>query len=67
VIGLAVPGRPTRSLVAEDRSAEGVRDQTGPAPFGPRWVRGAPRGAVAVGGQEPLPTDPCVAYRDKTR
>jgi hypothetical protein len=26
VIGLAVPGRPIRSLVAEDRSAEGVRD-----------------------------------------
>jgi hypothetical protein len=33
-IGLAVPGRPIRSLVAEDRSAEGVRDQTGPAPTG---------------------------------
>jgi hypothetical protein len=30
LIGLAVPGRPIRSLVAEDRSAEGVRDQTGP-------------------------------------
>ena len=29
-IGLAVPGRPIRSLVAENRSAEGVRDQTGP-------------------------------------
>jgi hypothetical protein len=29
-IGLAVPGRPIRSLVAEDRSAGGVRDQTGP-------------------------------------
>jgi hypothetical protein len=27
-IGLAVPGRPIRSLVAEDRSAEGVRDRT---------------------------------------
>jgi hypothetical protein len=31
VIGLAVPGRPIRSLVAEDRSATGVRDQ-GPEP-----------------------------------
>jgi hypothetical protein len=31
-IGLAVPGRPIRSLVAEDRSAGGVRDQTGPDP-----------------------------------
>jgi hypothetical protein len=30
VIGLAVPGRPIRSLLAEDRSAEGVRDRTGP-------------------------------------
>jgi hypothetical protein len=28
-INLAVPGRPIRSLVAEDRSAGGVRDQTG--------------------------------------
>jgi hypothetical protein len=32
LIGLAVPGRPIRSLVAEDRSAEGVRDRTGPEP-----------------------------------
>jgi hypothetical protein len=32
VIGLAVPGRPIRSLVAEDRSAAGVRDRTGPEP-----------------------------------
>ncbi len=31
-IGLAVPGRPLRSLVAEDRSGGGVRDQTGPEP-----------------------------------
>jgi hypothetical protein len=30
-----------RSLVAEDRSAAGVRDQTGPG-LGPCWVRGAP-------------------------
>jgi hypothetical protein len=29
-IGLAVPGRPIRARVAEDRSAEGVRDRTGP-------------------------------------
>jgi hypothetical protein len=29
---LAVPGRPLWSLVAEDRSAGGVRDQTGPEP-----------------------------------
>jgi hypothetical protein len=28
--GLAEPGRPIRFLVAEDRSAGGVRDQTGP-------------------------------------
>jgi hypothetical protein len=28
-IGLAVPGRPIQSLVAEDRSAEGIRDQAG--------------------------------------
>jgi hypothetical protein len=32
VIDLAVPGRPIRSLVAEDRSAAGVRDRTGPEP-----------------------------------
>jgi hypothetical protein len=31
-IGLAVPGRPIRSLVAEDRSAAGVRDRTEPEP-----------------------------------
>jgi hypothetical protein len=37
-IGLAIPGRPIRSLVAEDRSAGGVRDRTGPEPQpGPRW------------------------------
>jgi hypothetical protein len=28
-IGLAVPGQPLRSLVAEDRSAGGVRDWAG--------------------------------------
>jgi hypothetical protein len=27
-----VPGRPIRSLVAKDRSADGVRDRTGPEP-----------------------------------
>ena len=31
-IGLAVPGRPIRSLVAEDQSATGVRDRTEPEP-----------------------------------
>jgi hypothetical protein len=36
-IGLAVPGRPIRSLVAEDRSAGGVRDRTGPE--GPMLMR----------------------------
>ena len=43
VIGLAVPGPVDRSLVAEDRSAEGVRDHTGPTNptgtgLGPRLV-----------------------------
>jgi hypothetical protein len=28
LISLGVPGRPIRSLVAEDQTAEGVRDQT---------------------------------------
>jgi hypothetical protein len=32
VIGLSWPGRPIRSLVAEDRNARGVRDRTGPEP-----------------------------------
>jgi hypothetical protein len=32
LIGLAVPGRLIRSLVAEDRSTEGVRDRTEPEP-----------------------------------
>jgi hypothetical protein len=31
-IGRAVPGWPIRSLVAEDRSAGGVRDRAGPEP-----------------------------------
>src|SRR5215217_6324325 len=31
-IDLAVPGRPIRSLVAEDQSAGGVRERTGPDP-----------------------------------
>ena len=31
-IGLAVPGRPIRFLAAEDQSAEGVRNRTGPEP-----------------------------------
>jgi hypothetical protein len=33
LIGLAVPGRPIPSLVAEDRSAEGDCDRTGPNPL----------------------------------
>jgi hypothetical protein len=40
-IGLAVPGRPIRSLLTQDPSAAGVRDRTEPDP-GPLWVRGAP-------------------------
>jgi hypothetical protein len=59
-IGLAVPGRPIRSLVAEDRSAGGVRDQAGPEPAGTRWVHveAAGRGlqwapAVTMGAKEP--------------
>jgi hypothetical protein len=36
-IGLAVPGRPIGPWVAEDRSAGGVRDQTGPEPAVARW------------------------------
>jgi hypothetical protein len=42
-IGLAVPGRPIRPLVAADRSAEGARHQTGPdqpgATLGPHAIR----------------------------
>ena len=59
MIGLAAPGWPNRSLVAEDRSAEGVRDQTGPEP-GPRWVRAGGRTdgqqrtpVVTEGSEEP--------------
>jgi hypothetical protein len=33
-----------RSLVAEDRSAEGVHDRTGPEPTGTRWVHEEPAG-----------------------
>jgi hypothetical protein len=65
-IGLAVPGRPIdRFLVAEDRSAGGVRDRTGPEPFGPRWVRGAPgpqghewSPTVTAGSEEPQIAQP---------
>jgi hypothetical protein len=32
MIGLGVPGRPIRFLVAEDRAPEGVRDRMGPEP-----------------------------------
>jgi hypothetical protein len=40
-----------RSLVAEDRSAGGVRDQTGPGTLSPRWVRsrGVNRGQQRAG------------------
>jgi hypothetical protein len=61
-----VPGWPIRSLVAEDRSTTGVRDQTGPEPaFGLCWVRapsetGGPRRAQAVttGTAKPQVTAP---------
>jgi hypothetical protein len=36
-IGLGVPGRPIRYLVAEDRSAGGVRDRTGSEPAVAHW------------------------------
>jgi hypothetical protein len=49
-----------RSLVAEDRSAEGVRDRTGPEPAGTRWVHAEPAGRgvqrappVSTGAKEP--------------
>jgi hypothetical protein len=32
MIGLGVPGRPIRFLVAEERAPEGVRDRMGPEP-----------------------------------
>jgi hypothetical protein len=55
-----MPGRPIRSLVAEDRSAVGVRDRTGPEPTGTRWVHAEPAGrgvqrarAVTTGAKEP--------------
>jgi hypothetical protein len=38
-IGLAVPGRPSRSLVAEDRIARGVRTRREPPSVGPCRVR----------------------------
>ena len=51
---------PDRSLVAEDRSAEGVRDRTGPESAGSRWVHEEPAGrglqrarAVTRGAKEP--------------
>jgi hypothetical protein len=57
-----------RSLVAEDRSAEGVRGRTGPEPAGTRWVHADPAGrgvqrarAVTSGSEEPQvkpPTQP---------
>jgi hypothetical protein len=49
-----------RSLVAEDRSAGGVRDRTGPEPAGTRWVHAEPAGrglqrarAVTTEAKEP--------------
>jgi hypothetical protein len=42
-IGLAVPGRPIRSLVGEDRSAGGVRDQTGPDGAAAPYATACPR------------------------
>jgi hypothetical protein len=51
LIGLAVPGRPIRSLVAEDRSAEGVRDRTGPEPSAHKIVNATMREPA---GQESL-------------
>jgi hypothetical protein len=57
-----------RSLVADDRSAAGVRDRVGPEPAGTRWVHAEPAGrglqraqAVTSGSEEPQvkpPTQP---------
>jgi hypothetical protein len=46
LIGLAVPDRPIRPLIAEDRSAAGVRDRTD------RSVHGAVPGPAAESGAE---------------
>jgi hypothetical protein len=58
-IDLAVPDRPIRSPAAEDRSAEGVRDRTGPdswSVLGP-WRTGTiGAGAVTNGHQGPRGT-----------
>jgi hypothetical protein len=59
VIGLAVPGRPIRSLVAEDRSAGGVRDpQDRPprsvlGPWAHRDHRGERSAMGTTGNEEP--------------
>jgi hypothetical protein len=51
-------GRPIRSLVAEDRSAAGVRDRGNSNPLDPRWVRAAtvhyghPRSPTATNGSQ---------------
>jgi hypothetical protein len=53
VIGLAVPGRPIRSLVAEDRSAAGIRDRKDPNPMLTRFLTtldGRPRDGPVQGG-----------------
>jgi hypothetical protein len=49
-IGLAVPGRPIRSLVAEDRSAAGVRDQTGPDGAAAPYATACPHEGVVTRG-----------------
>ena len=48
-IGLAVPGRPIRSLVAEERSAGGVHDRTGRARRYTLGTRGAGTKRTASG------------------
>jgi hypothetical protein len=57
-----------RSLVGEDRSARGLRDQTGPKPTGTRWVHTEPADsgvqrirAVTTGPKEPQVRPPSAA------
>jgi len=54
-IGLAVPGRPIPSLFAEDRSAGGGRDRTGPehpwSALGPH-IAGNPRFSAGTSGHD---------------
>jgi hypothetical protein len=72
-IGLAVPGRPIRSLVAEDRSAAGVRDRTGPEPrtcsrLAHETVRHReePRGTADRGGEAKTQVDSPVRHQTDT-